>query len=62
MDYIIKALGIVLGIAGSVVGVIFLTHLISKVQMRSWLSEIDKHFSNKYTKLKKEEHEQVQKD
>jgi hypothetical protein len=59
-DYLLTAIYVVLGLAVAVLGLIILTKILSKVQMRTWLSEIDRHFSNKYHKFKKEK--DVQKD
>jgi hypothetical protein len=59
-DHLLTAIYVIVGLAVVVLGLIFLTAVVSKVQMRSWLSEIDKHFSNKYNKFKKEK--DVQKD
>jgi hypothetical protein len=59
-DHLLLAIYAILGLAVVVLGLILLTALLSKVQMNSWLSEIDKHFNNKYHKFKKEK--DVQKD
>jgi hypothetical protein len=55
--YVFKAIEIVIGIVIVLAILMIITHVLSKVQMRSWLSEADKFLNNKYHKLKKEEHD-----
>ena len=51
-NYLLITIYVTLGLAVVVLILIVLTVVLSKVQMKSWLSEIDKHFSNKFKKEK----------
>jgi hypothetical protein len=56
--YILTAIYILLGLAAVIFVIIMLTIIVSTVQMRTWISVLDRFLSNKYHKLKKEENVQ----